>query len=135
MTSDADWQSLGAARYVALSTFRRTGVAVVTPVWIAPDGDGLVVTTTASTGKAKRLRNDPHVRLQPCSRSGRVDQDAITVDAAAVIAGPVAEQPGAEAALARKYGWQFRGFRLVEGTVRRLRRRGGDDVILRITRS
>jgi uncharacterized protein len=38
--------------YVSLTTFRRTGVPVATPVWAAPDGDTLVVWTRADSGKS-----------------------------------------------------------------------------------
>jgi uncharacterized protein len=37
--------------YVSLTTFRRTGVPVSTPVWAAPKGDTLVVWTRADSGK------------------------------------------------------------------------------------
>ena len=37
--------------YVSLTTFRRTGAPVVTPVWAAPDGDTLVIWTRADSGK------------------------------------------------------------------------------------
>ncbi|MDT7579905.1 MAG: uncharacterized protein QOK35_1169, partial [Pseudonocardiales bacterium] len=42
-------------QFVSLSTFRRSGAPVATPVWIARDGDALVVTTIADSGKVKRL--------------------------------------------------------------------------------
>jgi hypothetical protein len=44
-------------RFVSLTTFRRDGTPVATPVWIARDGDALVVTTPADSGKVKRLRS------------------------------------------------------------------------------
>ena len=37
--------------YVSLTTFRRTGVPVSTPVWAAPDGDTRVVWTRTDSGK------------------------------------------------------------------------------------
>ena len=43
--------------YVSLTTFRRTGVPVRTPVWAAPDGATLVVWTRTDSGKVKRLRH------------------------------------------------------------------------------
>ena len=53
MSSDA-FTTLGREKFVSLTTFRRSGDAVSTPVWIAQDGDALVVTTTEQTGKVKR---------------------------------------------------------------------------------
>ena len=51
--------ALGDERFISLTTFLKSGNAVSTPVWIARDGDDLVVTTPAMSGKAKRLRNSP----------------------------------------------------------------------------
>lgn len=133
--TNEEWAALGGSRYVSLGTYRRSGVIVPTPVWIAPLGDALVVTTGGSSGKAKRLRNDPRVRLRPCSRTGTVAAGALTVDAVGEIAGTPEEQPAATAALGRKYGVQFAAFRLVEGLVRKVRRSTPDGVILRITRT
>ena len=68
--------------FVSLTTFRKTGVPVSTPVWIARDGDDLLVTTPAGAGKLKRLRNNPLVELRECSRMGKVADDAPVVTAA-----------------------------------------------------
>ena len=60
---------LAGEQFVSLTTFRRDGTPVPTPVWIAQDGDApLVVTTPAGTGKVKRLRHDPRVELRTCNR-------------------------------------------------------------------
>lgn len=76
---------LAAAKYVSLTTYRRDGTPVATPVWIAGDEDGkrLVVITESSTGKAKRLRNDPRVRLAVSDGRGRVKAGAEAVDGTA----------------------------------------------------
>jgi len=58
---------------IALTTFRRTGEPVVTPVWVNRVSDGRIGFWTAmGTGKTKRLRNNPHVTVQACSASGKV---------------------------------------------------------------
>lgn len=59
-------------RYVSLTTFRRSGAHVATPVWIAGDGDELVVITVDDTGKTRRLARDPRVELRPCDFRGLV---------------------------------------------------------------
>jgi len=69
--------------FVSLTTFRKTGVPVSTPVWIVRDGDDLLVTTPEGAGKLKRLRNNPLVELRECSRMGKVADDAPVVTAAA----------------------------------------------------
>ncbi|GLK17787.1 PPOX class F420-dependent oxidoreductase [Herbiconiux flava] len=66
--------ALGDEHFVSLTTFRKSGEPVSTPVWIVRDGDTLLVTTPDDTGKVKRLRNDPRVELRPCSRMGAVKE-------------------------------------------------------------
>lgn len=63
-------------RYVALTTFRRDGTPVATPVWIAPLGDELAVITLEATWKVRRLERDPRVEVRPCDVRGRVAPDA-----------------------------------------------------------
>jgi len=58
-------------RYVALTTYRRDGRAVTTPVWAVSLEGKLYVVTTESTGKAKRVRATGRVRFASCSMSGR----------------------------------------------------------------
>lgn len=132
---DTHWREIASSSFVSLGTFRRNGEEVATPVWIARDGDELVVTTERNTGKVKRLRNDPTVTLRPCSRMGAVQPDAITVRARARIAGPSTEDSRADSAFRRKYGWQFRAITGFEALMRRVQRRAGDRVILRISRA
>jgi PPOX class probable F420-dependent enzyme len=59
--------------YVSLTTFRRSGEPVATPVWVVPVSDGrLGVWTASESGKVKRLRHDPRVSVQPCNARGQV---------------------------------------------------------------
>ena len=90
--------------YVSLPTFRRTGEPVPTPVWAAPDGDGLVVWTRADSGKVKRLRHTSRVTVAPCDIRGRVRGPAVEARAGFV---DRAEWPQALAALRRAYGRRF----------------------------
>lgn len=131
---DTLWREIAASPFVSLGTFRRNGAEVATPVWVARDGDDLVVTTERATGKVKRVRNDGRVTLRPCSRMGAVAPDAITIEAHARIAGPAVDDQRATAALRRKYGWEYRAILGFEALLRRVQRRPGDRVILRISR-
>ncbi len=65
--------------FIALTTFRKSGVGVPTTVWVGRDGDALLVTTPRGSGKVKRLRRDPRVQMTPSGRLGKVDDDAVTV--------------------------------------------------------
>lgn len=96
---------LGRERYVNLATFRRDGTEVRTPVWIAPDGDRLIVWTNANSFKVKRLRRDPRARLVACDVRGEVR--GAWVDATAQVLEDPEERDRALGALFRKYGWQM----------------------------
>lgn len=127
MTVSAPLARLADEQFVSLTTFRRSGEPVATPVWIARDGDGLVVTTPAASGKVKRLRRDPRVELRPCTRGGKVADGAPTVSAVAAVEPP---SDAATAVLKRKYGLQYR---LISTIERLVARRGRERVILRVT--
>ncbi len=58
-------------KYISLTTFRKSGVGVPTPVWFAEGGDKLYVTASKS-GKFKRIRNNPQVKVSPCTIRGKV---------------------------------------------------------------
>lgn len=119
--------------FVSLTTYRRSGEGVATAVWTAPDGDGLLVWTSADSGKVKRLRHDPRVDLAPCSRTGRVAPDAPHVTATATVDSDRAHVRSAQRALAAEYGLQYRAIATVEALVGRLRRRPPQRVVLRIS--
>jgi len=72
----ASFSALGDERFVSLTTFRRNGLPVPTAVWVARDGDDLVVITPDGSGKVKRVRHDGRVELRPCSRTGAVAEGA-----------------------------------------------------------
>lgn len=69
--------------YLNLETFRKNGEGVKTPVWFVQDGEILFVRTEADSGKVKRLRNNPKVRVAPCAAMGELRGD--WVDAIAVL--------------------------------------------------
>jgi uncharacterized protein len=72
-----DLETLASGKYLSLTTFRRDGTPVATPVWLARRGDELLVYTSMSSGKAKRIRNSGRVLLAPCDMRGRVTGDAV----------------------------------------------------------
>jgi PPOX class probable F420-dependent enzyme len=71
-----------------LTTFRRDGTPVATPLSVAVEGDRAYVRTYEKAGKTKRLRNDGHVELAPSTTRGAptgapVRAEARRLDAAA----------------------------------------------------
>ncbi|WP_448319909.1 PPOX class F420-dependent oxidoreductase [Streptomyces sp. CO7] len=94
--------ALAAAPYVSVTTFRKDGRAVATPVWVVPDGEGaLAVWTRADSGKVKRLRRDGRVTVAPCDFRGNLRGEA--VEARARIGTPE-ETARVRRGIARKYG-------------------------------
>jgi hypothetical protein len=59
-------------KYVSLATFRRNGVDVKTPVWIAQVAGHFYVFSAGDAGKVKRIRTTPRVRLAACDVRGNV---------------------------------------------------------------
>ena len=111
MTVSHDSHPLAEAAYVQLTTFRRTGVPVHSPVWVAPATDGsgrLAVITLDDTGKTKRLAHTPRVELRRCDVRGRVDADAPTYRGEGVVVRGEDEVGRVRAAIVAKYGWPAR---------------------------
>jgi len=63
---------LQAKKYISLATFRRDGREVRTAVWFAEQAGKLYVMTRSDSGKYKRIRNNPQVRIAPCTVRGAV---------------------------------------------------------------
>lgn len=68
---DTALRDLAAGKYLLLTTFRRDGRAVPTPVWVMRDGDALAVWSAADSGKVKRIRNSGKVTVGPCDLRGK----------------------------------------------------------------
>lgn len=59
-------------RYISLATFRKSGVAVYTPIWFAEYDGNLCFMTNSKLGKCKRIRNNPQVKIAPCTIRGKI---------------------------------------------------------------
>ncbi len=87
-------------KYISLTTFRKTGRAVPTPVWFG-EGDGkLYVMSRSDSGKSKRIRNNPQVRVAPCTMRGKVTGPEFTATARLL---PSEDFPRAGNTIRRKY--------------------------------
>jgi PPOX class probable F420-dependent enzyme len=123
------FERLGREQFISLTTFRRSGEPDSTPVWVAPDGAALLVTTQLSTGKVKRLRHTSRVELRPCSRLGNVAAGVQPVAGIAEIREDERSILDLNDAMVTKYGLMFR---LVLSAERVVRRRGPGRIVLRI---
>lgn len=70
------------AQYVLLTTFTKDGRPKPTPVWVAADGDRLLVISEEKSWKVKRIRNTSRVTLAVCDMRGRPKSEAIEATAA-----------------------------------------------------
>jgi PPOX class probable F420-dependent enzyme len=89
-----------AAKYLSLESFRKTGAGVRTPVWFAQEGHTLYLYSAPDAGKVKRIRNNPRVRIAPCSIRGEVRGDWIDASARLCAGDEVGK---AQSLLRRKY--------------------------------
>ena len=115
--------ALADRRFVSLTTFRRSGAPVSTPVWVGRHGEGLVVLTPAGSGKVTRLRHDPRVELRPCGRFGAVEDGVEPVPGAAEVRADHADVVQARAAIRRAYPVESRIVLGIERLIERLRGR------------
>jgi len=117
-------RSLDTAGFIAVTTFRRSGDAVSTPVLFVLDGDRILVRTAQDSGKVKRIAANPAVLVAPSDARGRPTGEAVA--GTARILGPEATSP-VLASLRQKHSIAVPLF----SAIRRLR--GQEDVILAIT--
>ncbi|MFI2779618.1 PPOX class F420-dependent oxidoreductase [Streptomyces sp. ALB3] len=99
-------QEFARSEYVSLTTYRKDGTPVATPVWAAVDGGVLYVWTRSDSWKVKRLRNDSRVRVTVCDVRGRVAEGAPSAEGTARLL-DAAGTAAVRRTLARKYTWKF----------------------------
>jgi uncharacterized protein len=87
-------------KYISLITLRKSGVGVATPVWFGERDGKLYVMTLSSMGKTKRIRNNPQVRVAPCTMRGRVTGAEFAATARIL---PATDNGWARQAINRKY--------------------------------
>ena len=92
--------ALARGRYISLTTYRRDGRPVATPVWFAPDGSRILVWTDVASGKAKRIRATGRATIAPCDARGKITGAAMEASARMV---PAADFAHANKVLSRRY--------------------------------
>lgn len=91
-------------KYISLTTFRKSGAGVPTPVWFGEENGKIYVMTRHDMGKAKRIRNNPSVKVSPCTIRGKVTGSEFPATARIL---PPEEQKPARQTINRKY-WMAR---------------------------
>jgi uncharacterized protein len=88
-------------KYLNIESYRRSGQPVRTPVWFVEINDLLYARTAVSTGKFKRIRNNPSVKIAPCDFRGNVRGEWISGEASVA---PAEETKDVYRLLKKKYG-------------------------------
>ncbi|MFJ3924591.1 PPOX class F420-dependent oxidoreductase [Streptomyces sp. NPDC090022] len=99
-------ENLGRSRYVSLTTYRKDGTPVATPVWAVAEAGELFVWTRTHTWKVKRIRNNPRVTVAACDVRGRLDEGTPVLEGQARLL----DQAGLKRVrrmMSRKYTWQY----------------------------
>jgi PPOX class probable F420-dependent enzyme len=109
MTPQAQNPEIDNAKYVSFVSFRKSGEAIATPVWIAPFEDGYGFTIESTSGKAKRLAHTPRATIQACSFKGVITPGATVYNCeASLVLHKRAEE--VRDAIAHKYGLTYKVF-------------------------
>lgn len=87
-------------KYLSITSYKRDGTGVATPVWFAQQDGRLLVETDAASGKVKRIRHNPAVQIAACTASGRLHGGQVPAVAEVL---PESEVSGAERLITRKY--------------------------------
>jgi PPOX class probable F420-dependent enzyme len=120
---------LDTARYILLTTFKRDGTAVASPVWLTGSAGTYSFTTGDRAWKTRRLRHDPTVHVQACGMRGRIKPGATLYRGTGEVLTTTEEVQATETALAAKYGWQFRGIKAADRLIAIFGRRDPERVV------
>jgi len=115
----ASFGDVAAAKYVLLTTFRKDGTPVSTPLWAALDGDRLLMWTVTDSWKVKRIRRNPRVTVAACDVRGNPKGPAVEATA------EILDDAGtdrARDAIAKRYG--LLGWITMKGSLLRRGRSG-----------
>ncbi|MEU1011270.1 PPOX class F420-dependent oxidoreductase [Streptomyces sp. NPDC005890] len=98
---DTRLDRLGSGKYLLVTSYRKNGTPVATPVWVIRDGGALGVWTVADSWKVKRIRRRPDVLVGPCDVRGNPTGDQTPATAEITDAATTARY---RKLIARKYG-------------------------------
>jgi len=109
MNEESKLEAFQNKEYIRLETVKKNGQVVPTPVWFVVEGDTLFVRSYANSGKVKRMRNNPHVRVTPSDAVGK--PHGMTIEGTAIRANGDTEIQISQR-LYRKYGLMKMSFDL-----------------------
>jgi PPOX class probable F420-dependent enzyme len=93
---------IGRSKYVSLTSYRKDGTPVATPVWYVVNGAEMVIISDADAWKVKRIRKNSHVVVTVCGIRGGIEPGAPSAEGTARLLDEAQTQSGRKL-LARKY--------------------------------
>jgi uncharacterized protein len=129
----ADLEALFPGRYLSVTSFKRDGTGVATPVWFVSDRSRLLALTDLHSAKVRRIRRDPRVLVASCRADGKLRTEPVPARAEVLTATPDLER--VQKLLLERYRLTYRVVMLVYRLGRRLRgeRSVADGAALAIT--
>jgi uncharacterized protein len=129
----ADLDARFRGRYLSVTSFRRDGSGVATPLWFVSDGRRLFALTDLHSAKIRRIRRNPHVLVASCRVNGKLRGEPVDARAEVLTANEDLER--VQRLLLRRYRVSYRLVMLFYRLGRRLRGRQSvaDGAVLAIT--
>ena len=118
---DADLQALFPGRYLSVTSFKRDGTGVATPLWFVSDGGRLLALTDLHSAKVRRIRRNPRVLVASCRADGKLRGEAVPAHVEVLTAVPELER--VQKLLMGRYKISYRVIMLLYRLGRRLRGR------------
>ncbi len=115
----ADLEALFPGRYLSVTTFKRDGTGVATPVWFVSDGRRLFAFTDLHSAKILRMRRNPRVLVASCRVGGKLRGEPVA--ARAEVLTTAAELERVQKLLLARYKISYRVVMLFYRVGRRLR--------------
>jgi PPOX class probable F420-dependent enzyme len=129
----ADLDALFPGRYLSVTSFKRDGSGVATPVWFVSDGRRLFALTDVHSAKVRRIRRNPSVLIASCRADGKLRSEPLPARAEVLTDIPDLER--VQRLLIERYQISYRLVMLIYKLGRRLRgqRSVADGAALAIT--
>lgn len=114
-----DLEALFPGRYLSVTSFKRDGAGIATPVWFVSAGRQLFALTDLHSAKVRRVRRNPHVLVAPCRVDGKLRSEPVSARAEVLTATPELER--VQKLLLERYKASYRLVMLMYRLGRRLR--------------
>jgi PPOX class probable F420-dependent enzyme len=128
-----DLEVLFPGRYLSVTSFKRDGTGVATPVWFVSDGTRLFALTDLQSAKVRRIRRNPRVLIASCRPGGKLRREPVPARVEVLTGTPELER--VQELLIERYKLSYRFVMLIYRLGRRLRgqRSVADGAALAIT--